>query len=55
MLARDVHARVVRETLGQSQINLTMDTYSHVMPALGADAAPRKNDLIGFKRGVSSA
>ena len=27
------------ETLGHSQIGLTMDTYSHVMPSLQRDAA----------------
>lgn len=37
--AAGVHARVVMETLGHSQIGLTMDTYSHVMPSLQRDAA----------------
>jgi integrase len=33
--AQGVHPRVVMETLGHSQISLTLDTYTHVMPALG--------------------
>jgi hypothetical protein len=31
------------ETLGHSQISITMDTCSHVMPALGAEAAQKMN------------
>ena len=46
LLLQGVHARVVMETLGHSQIGLTMDTYSHKMPSLQRNAA----DLIG--RGV---
>jgi integrase len=29
------------ETLGHSQISLTMNTYSHVLPALRAEAAAK--------------
>lgn len=34
LLAQDVNPRVVMETLGHSQISLTLDTYSYVLPAL---------------------
>ena len=34
LLVQGVHPRVVMETLGHSQISLTMNTYSHVIPAL---------------------
>ena len=43
LLLQGVHPRVVMETLGHSQIALTMNTYSHVMPSLQRDAA----DLMG--------
>lgn len=43
LLAQGVHPRVVMEQLGHSQIALTMDTYSHVIPALERDAADRLN------------
>jgi integrase len=46
LLAQGVHPRVVMETLGHSQISLTMDTYSHVIPALQRDAADRMNALL---------
>ena len=38
-LAQGVSPRVVMEPLGHSQISLTMDTYSHVMPAMLKEAA----------------
>jgi integrase len=39
LLAEGVQPRVVMETLGHSQISLTLNTYSHVIPTLMADAA----------------
>ena len=39
LLAQGQHPRVVMEVLGHSQIALTMNTYSHVMPSLLHDAA----------------
>ena len=39
LLAQHVPMRVVMEILGHSQIALTMDTYSHVMPVLRNEAA----------------
>ena len=47
LLAQAVHPRVVMETLGHSQISLTLDTYSHVIPGLQAEAAKRMNDALG--------
>jgi integrase len=38
--------RVVMETLGHSQISLTMNVYSHVIPALQRDAADRMEALL---------
>lgn len=49
LLAQGVHARVVMEILGHSQIGLTMDTYSHVAPSLQRDAAGRMNDALTRK------
>lgn len=39
LLAQDVAPRVVMEILGHSQISLTMNTYTHVMPELRQRAA----------------
>ena len=38
LLAQDVHPPVVMEILGHSQISLTMNTYSHVIPQLQQEA-----------------
>jgi integrase len=47
LLAQGVQPRVVMETLGHSQISITMDTYSHVMPALSVKAAQKMNAALG--------
>jgi integrase len=41
LLVPGVHPRVVMETLGHIQISLTMNTYSHVLPALQREAADK--------------
>jgi integrase len=46
LLAEGVHPRVVMDLLGHSTIALTMNTYSHVIPALERDAAERMNALL---------
>lgn len=47
LLAQGVHPRVVMEILGHSQISLTLDTYSHVLPALEREAADKMNAALG--------
>jgi hypothetical protein len=34
------------ETLGHSQISLTLNTYSHVLPSLQEDAAAKMNAIL---------
>jgi integrase len=51
LLTQGVHPRVVMETLGHSQVSLTLDTYSHVLPGLQAEAARRLEDAIGCQIG----
>jgi integrase len=55
LLVQGVHPRVVMETLGHSQISLTMNTYSHVLPALQRDAAEKMEAILGFDQRESSA
>jgi integrase len=45
-LVQGVHPRLVMETLGHSQISLTLDTYSHVTPALNEDVARQMNAVL---------
>lgn len=46
MLAQGVSPRVVMETLGHSQISLTLNTYSHVLPAMQEDAASKMDAIL---------
>jgi integrase len=46
LLIEGVHPKVVQEMLGHSQIGLTMDTYSHVIPSMQKDAAEKMQNLF---------
>ena len=46
LLRRGVHPKVVQELLGHSTISLTLDTYSHVAPALHAEVAGHMQTLF---------
>ena len=46
LLAQGVNPRVVMETLGHSQVSLTLNTYSVVLPALQADAAAKMDAIL---------
>ena len=44
--AQGVHPEIVQERLGHSQISLTLDTYSHVLPGMGREAASKIDALL---------
>jgi integrase len=46
LLVQGVRPRVVMETLGPSQISLTMNAYSHVLPSLQREAAHRMEVIL---------
>lgn len=46
LLSLDVHPKIVQELLGHSQISLTLDTYSHVLPSLQAEAVNKLGTLL---------
>lgn len=47
LLSMGVHPKVVQEILGHSRINMTMDTYSHVLPSMQKEAMDGMNDMFG--------
>ena len=51
-LEAGVHPKVVSERLGHANITITLDTYSHVTPAMQEDAAETVADLL--QRGTQS-
>lgn len=46
MLQQNVHPKVVQERLGHSDISLTLNTYSHVMPGMQEEAADKIDELL---------
>jgi len=46
LLAAGVPAKVAAERLGHASIAMTIDTYSHLLPSMGADAARRLGALL---------
>jgi integrase len=47
MLSMGTHPKVVQEILGHSQISVTLDVYSHVLPSMQADNTKRWDDDFG--------
>lgn len=47
LLAQGVSPRVVMEVLGHSQLGITMNLYSHVMPSALRDAADAIDRALG--------
>jgi len=48
LLVKGVHPKVVQELLGHSNISMTMDVYSHVLPSMQQAVTDKMNDA--FKR-----
>ena len=46
MLKQGIHPKVVQERLGHASIQITLDTYSHVVPGLQEAAAKRFDDIL---------
>lgn len=46
MLGQGVHPKVVQERLGHSQVGITLNTYSHVLPGLGREAIERLGAVL---------
>jgi integrase len=53
-LRAGIHPKVVSERLGHATVSITLDTYSHAIPAMQEEAAARIADLVfGEKEGVA--
>lgn len=51
LLSLGVHPKVVQELLGHTQISMTMDIYSHVLPSMQQDAVSKLNTLLMRREG----
>ena len=46
LLNLGIHPKVVQELLGHTQISITMDVYSHVLPSMQQDAMGKLNEAL---------
>lgn len=46
MLGQGVHPEIVSERLGRASVNVTLDTYSHVLPGLQEAAAAALDSIL---------
>lgn len=46
MLQQGVHPKIVQERLGHSDISLTLNIYSHVLPSMQEDAANKMEEFL---------
>ena len=52
MLLQGVHPKVVSERLGHASVGLTLDTYSHVLPAMQTEAVRAFDELFGVAAAI---
>jgi integrase len=48
MLLEGIHPKVVSERLGHATINITLDTYTHILPSMQAEAADAIDRLLNL-------
>ncbi len=46
LLAKGVNVKVISERFGHSNIKITMDTYSHVLPTMQEDAVNKIEEIL---------
>jgi integrase len=51
LLSQGVHPKVVQERLGHSEISVTLDIYSHVLPSMQREAAGKLDRMFTVAAG----
>jgi len=46
LLSKGVHPKFVQELLGHATISITLDTYSHVIPAIGDQTKTAMEEVL---------
>lgn len=46
LMSKGVHPKIVSEMLGHSQISITMDLYSHVLPTMQREAVEAMDEIL---------
>jgi integrase len=47
LFQRNVHPKFVQELLGHASVAITLDTYSHMPPGMGSEAADAMEEALG--------
>ena len=47
LFQRNVHPKFVQELLGHASVAITLDTYSHMLPGMGGEAADALDEALG--------
>jgi integrase len=47
LFQRNVHPKLVSETLGHASVAITLDIYSHMLPGMGGEAADAMGEALG--------
>ena len=48
LFQRNVHPKFVQELLGHASVSITLDTYSHMLPGMGGEAADAIGEALGW-------
>jgi integrase len=51
LLSLGIHPKVVQELLGHTQIGITMDVYSHLLPGMQKDAMSKLDEALKRQEG----
>lgn len=47
LFSKNVHPKFVQELLGHASVAITLDTYSHMLPGMGGEAADAMGEALG--------
>jgi integrase len=47
LLKRNIHPKLVQDLLGHASVAITLDTYSHMLPGMGSEAADEMGEALG--------
>ncbi len=47
LFQKNVHPNFVQELLGHASVAITLDTYSHMLPGMGGEAANAMGEALG--------
>jgi integrase len=47
LFQKNVHPKIVSDTLGHASVGITLDTYSHMLPGMGGEAADAIGEVLG--------